>query len=351
MDLRQLRYFVAIVEHGSLSKAATVLRVAQPALSLHVRNMEADFGKPLLLRSPQGVRATPAGEILFRDAKRIILQFEDTRAEIRGHSGEPSGKVRVGMPSSISPFLAMSLLFETRRKFPEIKLQVAEAMSGFVLDWVQRDRVDIGLVYTPFSAEGLVSTKVLSDELLLIGGREPANDEAHRPEGDRVAFAQIARLPLVLPSPGHGLREMIEAKAGEAGVILRDVTESNSIGLTRALVAKGECYTLLPAAAADIGRDRLRTWRITETAVVRSIHLVHAGGGKPLSPAVSSIVSLCTSMLAQPTVEGVWGSAEQSSVSDPPHVNGHRPSSSPPALGRVPRHGQPFTHDGRDAPP
>ncbi len=349
MDLRQLRYFVAIVEHGSLSKAATVLRVAQPALSLHVRNMEADFGKPLLLRSPQGVRATPAGEILFRDAQQIIAQFEATREEIRGHSGEPSGRVRVGMPSSVSPILAMPLLIETRRRFPAVRLQVAEAMSGFVLDWVQRDRVDIGLVYTPFSAEGLCSTKVLSDELLLIGSREPRDPEMPRPAAeDRIAFAEIAQLPLVLPGAGHGLRELIEARAGVAGVILRDVTESDSVGLTRALLATGAVYTLLPtsAAAGEIGMERLRTWRITETVVMPSVHLVHATGGKPLPPAVSSIASLCTSILAQPLPDQAWSPVPARHV---PY--GHRGSPvRSMALDPTARAERSFRHDGTDAP-
>lgn len=84
MDLRQLRYFIAIVEQGSFSKAAEVLNVAQPALSLHVRNMEVELGSSLLFRSPQGVVATEAGEILLRNARIIIDQFSIARHEIQG---------------------------------------------------------------------------------------------------------------------------------------------------------------------------------------------------------------------------------------------------------------------------
>ena len=79
MDLRQLRYFIAIVEQGSFSKAAETLNVAQPALSLHVRNMEAELGSALLFRSPQGVVATEAGEILIRHARIVIDQLSIAR--------------------------------------------------------------------------------------------------------------------------------------------------------------------------------------------------------------------------------------------------------------------------------
>ena len=126
MDLRQLRYFIAIVEQGSFSKAAEVLNVAQPALSLHVRNMEVELGSPLLFRSPQGVVATEAGEILLRNARIIIDQFSIARHEIQGHEAEPSGEVRVGLPGTISQILSVPLIIEARKQFPKIKLRIAD---------------------------------------------------------------------------------------------------------------------------------------------------------------------------------------------------------------------------------
>jgi LysR family nitrogen assimilation transcriptional regulator len=83
LDLRQLRYFVAIVEQGSFSRAAQVLNVAQPALSAHVRNMEADLGTNLLFRSAQGVMPTEAGTTLLRNARLVIEQVAAAEAEVR----------------------------------------------------------------------------------------------------------------------------------------------------------------------------------------------------------------------------------------------------------------------------
>lgn len=95
MDLRQLRYFVTIVEMGSFSRAAHRLRVAQPALSQHVRNMELDLGVELLFRSPQGVRPTEAGETLVRHARLILGQMEVAREAVRRGQAEPEGEVRL----------------------------------------------------------------------------------------------------------------------------------------------------------------------------------------------------------------------------------------------------------------
>ena len=92
MDIRQLRYFVAIAEQGSFSRAAALLHIAQPALSLHVRNMEFDLGTPLLFRSPKGVVPTEAGEILLRNARIIIDQLAIAEEEIRGHDNDQAEK-------------------------------------------------------------------------------------------------------------------------------------------------------------------------------------------------------------------------------------------------------------------
>ena len=95
MDIRQLRYFLAIVEEGSLSRAAQALHVAQPALSIHIRNMEADLGTALLFRSPRGVVPTEAGQVLLRHARTVLAQIALAEEENRGGDRAPEGEVRV----------------------------------------------------------------------------------------------------------------------------------------------------------------------------------------------------------------------------------------------------------------
>ena len=214
MDLRQLRYFVAIVQCGSISRASLHLNIAQPALSLHIRNMEADLGLPLLFRTPQGVQPTEAGLILVRNAHLILEQFEQAQREIRGSATEPSGEVRLGLPSSISPLLGVPLVLAARRKFPKVTLRIAEAMSGYVLDWLRQGRVDLGLLYGVVADRDLRSTGLLTETLVVFGSPEPPSGRSH-PSGETMSFAELTTLPLILPSPGHGLRDLLDA-AGPA---------------------------------------------------------------------------------------------------------------------------------------
>lgn len=310
MDLRQLRYFVAIVEQGSFSKAAATLNVAQPALSLHVRNMEADLGTPLLFRSPQGVVVTEAGEILLRNARLIIDQFAIVQEEIRGHEAEPSGEVRLGLPGTISQILSVPLIIAARRRYPKIKLRIAEAMSGFITEWIRGSRVDIAVLYIPVEDKTLTSYPVLTEELCLLGPVEPMEDVKTPPLGP-LALKQVAPLPLILPSSSHGLRELLEREASLHKLALNTVIEVDSYGNIKELVEKGLGYSILPfnAIAREIQDGRLKSWRISKPELKRDVHLVHAAD-RPMTHAVSAIEALCRDTLLDLAATGQWSGAK-----------------------------------------
>jgi LysR family nitrogen assimilation transcriptional regulator len=145
MEFRQLRYFATIVEQGSLSKAS--LNIAQPALSTHVRNMVLELCAMLLLREPHRARPTAAGKTLFEHARAIMDRTEQARREIADQRAEPSGEVRLGLPGTIGQVVSVPLILAVRERYPKVKLCVAEAMSGFVLEWVKEGRVDLAMLY------------------------------------------------------------------------------------------------------------------------------------------------------------------------------------------------------------
>jgi len=130
MELRQLRYFVAIADHGSLSRAALVLHVAQPALTQQVRQLEEELGAQLLHRSAQGVLCTDAGKVFYEHAQAILKQVADARSAVTQSTTRPAGSVTLGFPHSISGALALPLLTATRARYPEITLQLTEELSG-----------------------------------------------------------------------------------------------------------------------------------------------------------------------------------------------------------------------------
>lgn len=309
MDLRQLRYFVAIVEQGSFSKAAAALNIAQPALSLHVRNMEADLGTALLFRSPQGVMATEAGEILLRNARIIIDQFSIAQEEIKGHEAEPAGEVRLGLPGTISQILSVPLIIAARKRYPRIKLRIAEAMSGFITEWIRESRVDIAVLYIPVEDRVLTSYPVLTEELCLLGPCAPMEGVETPPFGS-IALAQVAPLPLILPSSTHGLRALLEQGASSNRLELNTVIDVDSYGNIKELVEKGIGYSILPfnSIAREVREGRLRSWRISEPELKRDVHLVHPAD-RPMTNAVSAIEALCRDTLLELAATGQWGGA------------------------------------------
>jgi LysR family transcriptional regulator, nitrogen assimilation regulatory protein len=303
MDLRQLRYFIAIVEQGSFSKAAETLHIAQPALSLHVRNMEAELGAALLFRRPQGVVATEAGKVLLHHARIVISQLWIAQEEIKGQQTEPSGEVSLGLPGTISQILSVPLMIEARKQYPKVKLRIAEAMSGFVLDWMRNDQVDLAIVYVPVSEKGVTSPPVLTEELWLLG---PAAETSH-PPSESASFSAAAQLPLILPSPNRGLRILLEKEAAARSLILNTTIEMDSYVNIKELVEQGLGYSILPfnSIALDVERGRISAMRIVDPMITRSVYIAHPIG-RPMSHAAGAIEELCRATLANLVTIGKW---------------------------------------------
>lgn len=307
MDIRQLRYFVAIVEQGSFSRAAEFLHVAQPALSLHVRNMEADLGTELLFRSPRGVVPTEAGTILLRHARIILDQLTVTEEEIRGHHNDPAGEVRLGVPGTIGQILAVPLITAVHLRYPKIKLRIAEAMSGFILEWMREERVDLAVLYGKADDHGIRTEHLLEEELQFFGPAEGIRDEPMPVPGSCLGFLEASAMPLILPGKGHGLRDLLDIASEQADVDLNTVIDVDSYGNIKALVAEGFGYSILPqnSIAAEVAEGRLRSWTMDRPTVSRSIHLAHSAG-RPMTNAVSVVLALARETLRDLARTGRW---------------------------------------------
>jgi LysR family transcriptional regulator, nitrogen assimilation regulatory protein len=308
MELRQLRYFVTIVEQGSLSKASVVLNIAQPALSTHVRNMEFELGTTLLFRSAQGVKPTAAGETLLRHSRVVMGQIETARREIADQEAVPSGEVRLGLPGTIGQMVSVPLILEVQRHFPKVKLCIVEAMSGFVLEWVQEGRVDLAMLYMGVEGRELQSTPILTEELRLFCANSHVGE---RPAGLMASYEDISRLPLVLPSASHGLRQLLEAESAAHGVPLGTIIEVDAYNSIRELVETGMGFAILPRVAI-IGKtheDKFISWRIGEPPLSRTVHLVRPSE-RSLGNAVAAVERLCRATLVDLVRTGRWASSQ-----------------------------------------
>ena len=202
----------------------------------------AELGAALLFRRPQGVIATEAGKVLLHHARIVINQLSIAQEEIKGQQTEPSGEVSLGLPATISQILSVPLIMEARKRYPKVKLRIAEAMSGFVLDWMRNDQVDLAIVYVPVSEKSVTSLPVLTEELWLLG---PAA-EISRTSSEIASFSAAAQLPLILPSPNHGLRILLEKEAATRSLSLNTTIEMDSYVNIKELVEQGLGYSILP---------------------------------------------------------------------------------------------------------
>ncbi|TDK41205.1 LysR substrate-binding domain-containing protein [Antarcticimicrobium luteum] len=311
MDIRQLRYFVAIVEQGSFSRAAVILHVAQPALSLHVRNIEAELGTSLLFRTPKGVVPTEAGEILLRNARTIIDQLTITEEEVRGHQNDPAGVVRLGLPGTISEILSVPLIMAARSRYPRIELRIAEAMSGFVLEWLRESRVDLAVIYRNVSDNGLATVELLEEELVFFGPAQGLSDPPNAgplpaPEAMPL-LADLTDLPLILPGKAHGLRLLIDRHAAAAGVDLDVSIEVDSYSNIKRLVCSGLGCSILPlnAISQEVAEGKLESWHIGDVRLRRSAYLAFPEA-RPMTNAVAAIRDLAEEVLRDLARKGSW---------------------------------------------
>jgi LysR family nitrogen assimilation transcriptional regulator len=263
MDLRQLRYFVKIADVGSLSRASQVLHIAQPALSQHVAQLEAELGHKLLIRKSTGVQVTEQGGILYSRAQRVLKQVAEIRAAVDQSVDVPSGTVAVGLPQSTACQYAMPLLDAVRSRYPGVALEFFDEISGNLLRGLDSGRLDMAVIVSDDDAGLLDSTPVLDETLFLVSHRDQA------PGSPTVSLQELAGLPLALPGFEHGVRGKVEATLRAAGVDLpRPRVVANSMSIMRQAVLEGLAHCVLPwgAVAEDI---RLGT--LVMTAVVPSL--------------------------------------------------------------------------------
>ncbi len=285
MTLSQLRYFLAAVQVGSISKAAAQVRIAQPALSQQLALLEVEFGQALFVRHARGVTPTEAGRRLGERAVEILRQVDLTHDELAVDTGSPVGAVALGMATAFNMAFSVEVLVRAKRRFPRIRLHLVESMSGFLREWTERGRIDLSVIYeTPPSPS--LHTEVLGSEKLFLIVR-PA---MARQLGGTVPFASLPDLPLVLPGQAHGLRALLDRRAMEAGFTLTVPFEVDSTYTIKGLVAAGAGCSILSAHAVrdEVAAGTLAMIPIGPPGISRSVQLATAQGRRT-DPSVAAI--------------------------------------------------------------
>ena len=264
MDLRSLRYFIAVLESGSLSRAAGSLFVAQPALSAQIKKLEAELGTQLLERSHAGVTPTPAGLQLYQDARKLLSDAAALRDRIQRLPQGPEGSVTVALPFLLASLLMGPVLATLARSHPRIRVFVIDDLSLMVGKAMAERRADVGILVDTPQMEGMRCVPLARESMFLCGhdvdgtvrkllGPERKAGPASGARAGRsipsIDFADAAALPLVLQSRRFSIRRHVEDAAVELGTALNIVHEQDSARVIRSLYACGAGFTITPACA------------------------------------------------------------------------------------------------------
>jgi LysR family nitrogen assimilation transcriptional regulator len=252
MDLRQLAYFVSVVDAGSFSRAAVALNLAQPTLSRQIALLEADLGQRLLVRTGRGASTTEAGDALLVHARAMLDTARRARDELRELNASPVGRITLGLPPRVALGLGAALVQRFRERFPRAVITVTEGLSSILYEWLIAGRLDLALMFDPPASPLLDYQTLLREPLLLVA---PPASARQAKLATRVGLATLASYPMVLPSAPNAIRSLVDSVLRPRRIELRVVAEVGAVQTVLSLVAKGVACTILPESALTLSRD------------------------------------------------------------------------------------------------
>jgi LysR family nitrogen assimilation transcriptional regulator len=266
MDLRALRYFIAVARAESVTRAALQLHVAQPALSRHIGRLEAELGVALLLRHRRGVTLTEPGRLLLEEASALLRQHADLPERLNRVVGVATGDLAIGLPAGLGSLLLPRVLTRFMADCPRVQVHVVEGLSGQLTEMMLAGRLDLAVMNNAARSATIDAEPFLVSRMAFI--------RAARVSAPRsISLAQVAREPLILASGSHTLRQTIDAAFGARQLTVRPRLEVDSLTLLKALVRSGLGGTLLNpyVVAEEVAQGLLQatplsgrgiTWRL-----------------------------------------------------------------------------------------
>jgi LysR family tcuABC transcriptional regulator len=294
MELRQLRYFVRICELRSMGRAAVELGVGTSALSQQISRLESELSTRLLQRISTGVTPTAAG-LAFLHQAQLTLRHADA-AVLAAQQARLSGHVSVGLAPTTASVLGVPLLQAMRQSYPDVRLHLVESLSGHLASMLQARQLDLAVLFQTNTLRRWSVAPLLEEKLFVIASPALAQQP---PLGAKVRLAQLAGVPLILPSADHGLRATLTAAFARIRVEPTVVAEIDGLALLMDAVRAGHGATIQPGAATarHAGDDLLRR------------NLLVSLSDDELSPAALATRVVMTDTVRKLVQGGLWAGA------------------------------------------
>lgn len=285
MEVRQLEYLVAVADHGGFTKAASALRVSQPALSHGVRVAEDELGVQLFARLGRSVRLTDAGERVVAAARRVLDELADLRAVASRAAGAVVGTLELAALPTLSADPLAPIIGRFRVAHPGVVVRVGEPeVLTAVEEAVRSGRAELGFTDLTTGAHGLTRIELMRQRTVAV--LPPGSDPG---EGALTAGA-LAAMPLVVTPVGTSMRRLLDRALARAGGEPNVVVEVHNREAIVPLVLAGAGVSLVPEAAADEAARRGAVVRPIKPAVSRRVGIIHRPG--PLTPAASAFLAV-----------------------------------------------------------
>ncbi|EAX2785840.1 tricarballylate utilization LysR family transcriptional regulator TcuR [Salmonella enterica] len=303
MELRQLRYFVRIIETGSMGSAAQDLDIGVSALSQQMSRLENELAIRLLQRTSRGVTPTNAGLAFYSQAQLALRHADD--AILAAREARLSGHVSVGMAPSTASILGIPFIHAMQENYADVRLHVVESLSGNLERMINTRQIDLAVVFQKDKILRWSARPILEEQLFLIGSHALLAALPDNP----ITPEQLAGIPLIMPSQGHGLRGRLDAVCQEHALNVEIVVEIDGLALLMRAVRDGLGATLQPGAAiSHLDNDALRVIGVHNPVLSRPNFLVSLSDDE-LTPAGLAARVVLTKVMRQLVDAGEWPGA------------------------------------------
>ncbi|MCB1468889.1 MAG: LysR family transcriptional regulator, partial [Rhizobiaceae bacterium] len=254
LNLIHLANFIKVVEWGNISKAATHLNIAQPALSRQIQALEAELNTKLLRRHKMGVEPTEDGKLLLEHAHRIEKECISARDSIRSNRDNPIGSVYLGIPTAYSVSLGPPLIRRMRDIYPNISVHIVEGFSSAVFEWLISGRLDLAILYQSQEHNAGKSSPFLTEEMVALTPPHMFKDLT------TLSLEDLAHKQIIIPRQPHFLRRALDAKFQELAIPFVPKLEIDSLRCMIEMAHLGEGVAILAPScvAREISEGRLK---------------------------------------------------------------------------------------------
>jgi len=245
VDFGQIEAFVQVAAHKSFSRAAEVLQLTQPSITVRIQSLERDLGEELFQRGGRGVRLTDAGHAFLPYAEKILQTLQEGRDSVDEVRNLQLGSLRLGSALTISTYVLPKILSAFRQRFPGVDVAIRTGRSEQVLAMLLNDEVQVGLVRSLNHPE-IETIQLYQDEIVLVV------DPRHRfAQGDRASIDEVAAEPIILFDRGSSYYGLINGYFRQASVVPNVAMELDSLEATKRMVEEGLGIALVPAVTIE----------------------------------------------------------------------------------------------------